>query len=758
MMSRIILLLFLSSSSAFAQINISGKILDNKSKPLPGISISLKNTYDGTTTDSSGNYFFTTTEKGEHTLEASSSGYRSFEQKINLPAGSQGLSGSSLVINISLKELVTELKAVIISAGTFEASDQKRTTILNPIDIVTTASANADITAAIKTLPGTQQVGETEGLFVRGGTAAESKTFIDGTLVNNFYYSSEPGLAARGRFNPFLFKGTIFSAGGYSALFGQALSSALILESIDLPAQSSADVAFSYLAIGGGVQQLAKNKKSSWGLSYDYTDLNLAFKLIKQKPDYFKVPVLHNIDANFRIKTSKTGILKYYGMFGSTKVGFRYADIDSAGMKDAFSLGNVNMYHNLSWREKIGEGWKMTTGVSFSTNKDDIQNEFQNESNQKQTLTIPILFAYKNFDVATQGNYANAKVVIEKKLTGLSALRVGSEYNYSNDKTDIILYNGKSGEIIKENIFSGFAETDVYITNDIAAKIGTRAEHSSLLGKWNIAPRLSLSYKFTDNSQASFAYGIFYQNPEKKHLPSSARLDFAKATHYIVQYQKLSNSRTFRTELFYKKYQGLFKTMVNTGKETAVNNNGYGEAKGFELFWRDKKTIKNIDYWISYSYLDTKRDFLNYPTEIEPSFASKHTASLVVKKFVTKLKTQFNGSYSYAAGRPYYNIRYDNSSNAYKIFDAGKTKDYNSLSFSVNYLPNIGITNARKFTVIVFSITNVLGANNIYSYNYSYSGLNKQPVTPPSKSFYYLGCFISFGIDRTENAVNNLIL
>ncbi|HUS00398.1 MAG TPA: TonB-dependent receptor, partial [Chitinophagaceae bacterium] len=597
-----------------------------------------------------------------------------------------------------------------------------------------------------------------EGLFVRGGTAAESKTFIDGTLVNNFYYSSEPGLAARGRFNPFLFKGTIFSAGGYSALYGQALSSALILESIDLPAQSSADIGFSYLAVGAGIQQLAKNKRSSWGLSYDYTDLTLAFKLIKQKPDYFKVPVLHNIDANFRIKTSKTGILKYYGMFGSTKVGFRYADIDSAGMKDAFNLQNVNIYHNLSWREKIGDGWKMTMGGSYSTNRDDIHNEFQNENNQKQTLTTPMLFAYKNFDVATHGNYANAKVVIEKKLTGLSALRFGSEYNYSNDKTDVILYNAKSVETVKENILSGFAEADIYITNDIAAKIGTRAEHSNLLGKWNVAPRLSLAYKFADNSQASFAYGIFYQDPEKRHLPSAARLDFAKATHYIVQYQKLSNSRTFRTELFYKKYQDLFKTASNTGKETALNNNGYGRAKGFELFWRDKKTIKNVDYWISYSYLDTKRDFLNYPTEIEPSFASKHTASLVVKKFVTKLKTQFNGSYTYASGRPYYNIRYDNFSNAYKIFDAGKTKDYNSLSFSVNYLPNIGNTNAKKFTVIVLSITNVLGANNIYSYNYSYNGLNKQPVTPPSKRFYYLGCFISFGIDRTENAVNNLIL
>ena len=747
-MTKIFCLILLINVSSKAQTHISGKILDNKNNPLPGISISLKNTYDGTTTDSLGSYSFITTEKGEQTLEASATGYKPFEQKINL-------TGTPVKINITLKELVTELKAVVISAGAFEASDQKRTTVLNPIDIVTTASANADIAAAIKTLPGTQQVGETEGLFVRGGTAAESKTFIDGTLVNNFYYSSQPGLAQRGRFNPFIFKGTIFSAGGYSALYGQALSSALILESIDLPERSSADLALSYLGVGGGLQQLAKNKKSSWGISYDYTDLSLAFKLVKQKQDYLNVPVLHSGNANFRIKTSKTGMLKYYGTLGTTKIGFRYADIDSAGMKNAFRLNNLNMYHNLSWREKIGNKLKLTTGFSYSTNKDAISNEFENQNNQKQSIINPVFFAFKNFNVVTHGNYVNAKVVIEKKLKGLSAVRFGSEYNYSNDKTDFTLYNGnKFRDAVKENLLSGFAEADIYITNDIAAKIGTRGEHSSLLNRWNIAPRLSLAYKFTDNSQASFAYGIFYQDPEKRYLPATAKIDFAKATHYIAQYQKLSNSRTFRAEVFYKKYEDLFKTANSTGQETIISNKGYGDAKGFEFFWRDKKTIKNVDYWISYSYLDTKRDFLNYPSLIEPPFAAKHTASLVVKKFVTILKTQFNASYTYATGRPYYNIRYDNTINTNKIFDAGRTKDFNSMSFSVNYLPNIDQAKAKRFSVVVFSINNVLGSNNIYSYNYSYNGMNKQAVTPPSKRFYYLGWFISFGIDRTEDKIN----
>ena len=151
------------------------------------------------------------------------------------------IGSASLVQNIILKEQITELKAVIISAGAFEASDKNKVAVLNSINIAITPSANGDVTSAFKSLPGTQQVDESEGLFVRGGTATESKIYMDGNLVNNFFYSSTPGIATRGRFNPFLFKGTVFSTGGYSALYGQELSSALILESTDLPEKIQAD-------------------------------------------------------------------------------------------------------------------------------------------------------------------------------------------------------------------------------------------------------------------------------------------------------------------------------------------------------------------------------------------------------------------------------------------------------------------------------------------------------------------------------------
>ncbi len=750
MKSFMILSILLFGLSAKAQVKLVGKVTDTKGKPVSGASISLRDTYDGATTDSLGNFSFSTDETGRKILEISVIGYRPVEQEINIAS-------QPITLNISMKELITELKAVVISAGSFVASDKNKGAVLSALDIVTTPSANADVTSAFKSLPGTQQVGESEGLFVRGGSATESKIYMDGNLVNNFFYSSTPGIATRGRFNPFLFKGTIFSTGGYSALYGQALSSALILESVDLPEKTQADLGISVIGVGGGIQHLSKDKKSSWGVSYNYTNLWLGFAVNKPKQDFFQLPVYHQGDANFRIKTKRGGMIKYYGYISANKTGFSDTDIDSVVLKNAFAIENFNTYQNINWRENLGKQWKLTTGLSYSTNKDDINNELQDASDQKQVITNPLFYAFKNFKLLNKAQYAQARFVLEKNLGGLNAIRFGSDYFYSKEKSIFTLYdNSTFTETITDNLHSVFAEADVFITNDLAAKIGGRVEHSQIVDKWNIAPRLSVAYQFKDNSQASVAYGLFYQNPERRILPAATGLDYSQAAHYIVQYQKISSERTFRFEAFYKKYTDLYKTSTSpTGRDLAANNNGFGHAQGLELFYRDKKTLKNVDYWISYSYLDTKRDYLNYPQSIMPSFAANHTAAFVIKKFVLPWKTGFNMSYNFATGRPYYHFTYNNTFGKYVIGDAGKTINYNSMSFSINYLPNIGKTNSKTFVVWVMGINNVLGQNQVYNYNYNNSGSRKVAVTPPSKRFVFIGCFLSFGIDRTQDAINN---
>lgn len=230
----ITLLLIINGFFLDAQITISGKV-NFRNKGVKDISVTLKDTYDGATTDEAGNYSFTTSETGNHVLVFSHPKFVEVEKPVVIEK-------ENLIINSDLKEQISEIDAVVISAGSIEASDKKRATVLlTPIDIYTTAGANAEISSALSFLPGVQKVGESEGLFVRGGTGSETKIFMDGSLINNYFTNSVPGIAGRDRFNTSLFKGNIFSSGGYSALYGQALSGVLILESVDLPETTSYD-------------------------------------------------------------------------------------------------------------------------------------------------------------------------------------------------------------------------------------------------------------------------------------------------------------------------------------------------------------------------------------------------------------------------------------------------------------------------------------------------------------------------------------
>ncbi len=151
------------------------------------------------------------------------------------------------------------------------------------------------------------------------------------------------------------------------------------------------------------------------------------------------------------------------------------------------------------------------------------------------------------------------------------------------------------------------------------------------------------------------------------------------------------------------------------------NNGGSGYAGGIDFFWRDKKTFKDFDYWISYSYLDTKRQFMNYPSKITPDFAATNTASLVMKRFITEWKAGFNFTYTFATGRPYYNFMINNKGKYYTA-DEGHTKDYQSLNFSCEYIPSLGKVKPKTFVVLFASMSNVLGYNRIYGYHYSFDG------------------------------------
>lgn len=737
----LLLITLISFMMGYSQIKISGKVTF-KNKGVSEVNVTLKDTYDGSTTDAQGNFSFETSEKGNHKVIFTHPKYKEVEKVVDIE-------NQDITVNTDIKEQVNEIDAVVVSAGSIEASDRKRATaLLTPIDIYTTAGADGQITSALTYLPGVQKVGESEGLFIRGGTASESKIFMDGSLINNYFSNSVPGIAGRDQFNTSLFKGNIFSSGGYSALYGQALSGVLMLESVDLPDQSSYNFGVSPIFLNAGFQKLGTQKNYSFGVSAGYSLLSLMQKIFNFNTNFTDAPQGLNSDFNFRFKTKSGGFFKYYGMYNSNKMGVKTESLEPTYDFGLVRLKGNSTYHNLSFKQKFGK-YLLNAGGSYSYNRSDLN--FSTETQGVEANRSRLL---------NDGNYINFKAVLERRINKISALRGGFELNNTDEKLNF----EEVQKHYKDLISSAFIETDLGFSNALSAKIGIRAEHSSYLEKSNIAPRFALAYRLAENWTTSLAYGLFYQNPESKYINGPANLDFQKSQHYVLQVQRSSEGRSLRLEAFYKKYDQLIKTYnIVPGKQqsqqvqTALNNDGYGYAKGLEVFWKDKKTFKNIDYWLTYSYLNSKRDFLNYPVSLKPGFAAEHSLSVVVKKFIPDWKLGANLSYTYAKGRPYYDIatKFENGKAVNFTRNEGTLKDYNALNLSFNYLPNIGKKDAKAFPILVLSITNVLGAKNVYGYNFSVDGSRSSAVVPPINTFVFIGAFISFGVDKTEDVINN---
>ncbi len=145
---------------------------------------------------------------------------------------------------------------------------------------------------------------------------------------------------------------------------------------------------------------------------------------------------------------------------------------------------------------------------------------------------------------------------------------------------------------------------------------------------------------------------------------------------------------------------------------TFVTNGGSGYAKGLELFWRDKKTFKNVDYWISYSLIDTKRKFGNYPVSATPTYIADNNLNLVGKYWIDKVKMNLSGTFSYASGRPYYSP--GRPTDEANFLADRTTPDYYSLSFTWAYLHSFG----KWFTVFYVSAENVTNRKNVFGYRY----------------------------------------
>ncbi|NND51654.1 MAG: TonB-dependent receptor [Flavobacteriaceae bacterium] len=705
------------SMTLVAQSTIQGHVTDQAGLPIIGANVYLKGTYDGGSTNDTGEFSFKTEAQGIQTLVIS---YLSFE---TFTLVDEVTKMNKLLI--SLRDEVNSLDAVVLSAGSFSAGDNSKISVLKPLDVVTTASALGDFVGALQTLPGTTTVAEDGRLFVRGGDAEETQIFIDGLRVFTPYSPTTNNVPTRGRYSPFLFDGITFSTGGYSAEYGQALSSVLLLNTINEPDQDKTDIGM--MSVGATLGNTQKWERSSLSVNASYINLAPYIALFPDRNEWEKPFEVLAGEAVFRRKFDN-GLLKLYSAFDASNFELTQEDINSEDGVH-FKLNNKNLYFNGSYLGMLNDTWTIFGGLSYthgrtkvglSTNAiDDTENSF------------------------------HAKLKLKKRFSSRFKLNTGIEY-FATDFEEDFSNEFVSAETyaFDNNILGSFAEADIFFSKNMALKAGIRAEYLQIFEDFALSPRLSFAYKTGSNSQFSLAYGTFNQNPTNDILKFEEDLDKQRTAHYIFNYQYNKNGQIFRAETYYKDYDNLITFDSEFADfDSEYSNEGYGYAAGVDFFWRDNRSIKNLDYWVSYSFLDTQRKYKNYPKQSQPDFINKHNISIVGKYWVDAWKSQIGFSYGYATGRTYTNPNTDG-------FLDQKTKPFNSLSLNWAYL-----ISPQK--ILYFSVNNALNFKNINGYQYADSpDLNGQfqrrALQPAADQFFFVGFFWTISEDKSSNQLDNL--
>lgn len=672
------ILLMLAAVNIGAQQTLSGIVTDKKGDAVSFANIYFEGSYDGTISDTEGNFSLSTDLRGEQLLTVSFMGYEKYSLLLHL-------NGKDTILTVVMKEQFSEIDEVSITAGVFSASDKKKSATLNSFDIASTASAMGDIYGAYATMPGSQKVGEEGMLFVRGGDSYEVKTFMDGMLVQSPFFAKMPDIPTRGRYSPLLFSETIFSTGGYSAEYGQALSSVVDLTTNGMETENKTSVGV--MTVGANASIGRRWENSSLAFSGLYANNALHHKLFKQNVDWTKDPVMADGTLMYRVKVGESGLLKAFCSYNFNAMEMNYDNFEQ-GTMDPLAMVNNTLYANTSYTGELGEKWLIKTGLAYSRDLEDI--------------------TYKGDPVNTTLSASQAKLVLTHLTTDKVKIRIGSD----------VIYEQYGQEINMDSTFSLgltdlqpslFLESEIKLSKKLAIRLGARAEYTSLLESIDLSPRIAAAYKTGTNSQVSLAWGKYHQRPEAEILKFAPGVSAERADHYILNFQYRKNRRIFRAEAYMKQYDQLVKYSDPYDPDPSkYNNNGTGYAGGLDVFWRDQASVKGLDYWISYSFLDTQRDYKDFPTHAAPSYASAHNLSLVFKYLFTRLSTFAGLTYSYASPRPYDDL---NSPE----FMAGRTRSYNDISMNITYVTSL----FRKDFIIHMNITNVFGFKNEFGYSFS---------------------------------------
>ena len=337
---------------------IYGKITDDNGKVLELVNIAVLGTSYGVTSDSRGQYTLDLPTDTLLNVVFSFVGYQQESRKVELKAGERRK------IDVTLHSTSTTLSDVVVSDRQINSSTITR---IDAREISLTPSSGAGgVEDLVKTLPGVSSTNELSSQYnVRGGNFDENLIYINGIEVYKPFLVGSGQQEGMSIINPRLVSNIDFSAGGFSAEYGDKLSSALDI-TYKKPVLPATSLSLSFLGVDAHTEgSLLKNKLSYIiGARYKnnkYILGNMETKGVYQ-PNFTDVQGLLSYNISPRLEVSAFG---YYSRNN-------YLMIPDTRETD---FGNIQMSHRITIYFDGKESSTYNTGLgaftlNYSPNED----------------------------------------------------------------------------------------------------------------------------------------------------------------------------------------------------------------------------------------------------------------------------------------------------------------------------------------------------------------------------------------------------
>ena len=174
-----VLILLITENIYSQTYSISGKVVDQSLKPLPGVNVILLNTNQGAATDEMGKYKIENLTPGNYTIEFSALGYEKFKKE-NIVVQSD-----AIILDVTLIEVVILTDEVLITAGKYE---QKKSDLTVSTEVISGEEFKernfSNLEDAVRYVPGLNMT--EDQVSIRGssgysrGTGSRALLAIDG--------------------------------------------------------------------------------------------------------------------------------------------------------------------------------------------------------------------------------------------------------------------------------------------------------------------------------------------------------------------------------------------------------------------------------------------------------------------------------------------------------------------------------------------------------------------------------------------------